>query len=289
MSKSRFTNLLRHAAFAALLGLTAGTIASVVHAQSAARLFATLSANLAGGVSTPVTCTASGSGCFLDVAIAGGSPTFTGQILAADGTVSLPSYSFTSDPDTGMFSVGANQGGFAAGGGESFGWGVGSVRLPAATVIGWTSAGINGSTDTTFGRVAAGKVVLIGTTPMLLLGGSTASFSAIKRNGVNAEARLADDSAYTGFAASIFSSGTTSTLTITTNTIAPTNAVHHLGAGLVKTITVPATCTPTCSIDIVPDAAFTTDATGNISVASTAVINRTLRFTWDGTKWNPSY
>jgi hypothetical protein len=87
----------------------------------------------------------------------------------------------------------------------------------------------------------------------------------------------------------IVASSASSTLTISSNVIAPTNAIHHLGAGLVKTITVPASCSPTCSVDIVPDAAFTTDATGNISVASTAVINKTLRFTWDGSKWNPSY
>jgi len=87
----------------------------------------------------------------------------------------------------------------------------------------------------------------------------------------------------------VISYNASSVLTINTNVIAPTNGVHHLGAGLVKTITVPATCYTTCSVMIIPDAAFTTDATGNISLASTAVINRALIFVWDGTKWNPSY
>jgi hypothetical protein len=89
--------------------------------------------------------------------------------------------------------------------------------------------------------------------------------------------------------AAYHSSSASSILSITSNVITPTGSVHHLNAGLVKTITVPAGCSATCSIDIVPDAAFTTDATGNISLASTGVINKTLRFTYDGTKWNPSY
>lgn len=86
-----------------------------------------------------------------------------------------------------------------------------------------------------------------------------------------------------------FNSSASSVLAINSNVVAPTGSVHHVGAGLIKTITVPAGCTPTCSIDIVPDAAFTTDATGNISLASTATQNRTMRFSWDGSKWNPSY
>jgi hypothetical protein len=92
-----------------------------------------------------------------------------------------------------------------------------------------------------------------------------------------------------GIKVPLVSGNASSILTITTNTIAPTNQIHHLGAGLVKTITVPVTCYTTCSIMIIPDAAFTTDTTDNISLASTAVINKTLIFVWDGTKWSPSY
>jgi hypothetical protein len=92
-----------------------------------------------------------------------------------------------------------------------------------------------------------------------------------------------------GLQAAFYGYGASSVLSITSNVIAPTNAVHHLGAGLVKTITVPTFCSATCTLHVVPDAAFTTDATGNISLASTAVTNKTLDFTWDGSKWNPSY
>lgn len=84
----------------------------------------------------------------------------------------------------------------------------------------------------------------------------------------------------------------TSTLTITSNTIVPTGTLHHVGAGLISTITVPALCTPTCLIMIVPDAAYTYDAAGNIALPSgggTATIDRLMIFAWDGTKWRPSY
>jgi hypothetical protein len=72
-------------------------------------------------------------------------------------------------------------------------------------------------------------------------------------------------------------------------TIAPTNGIHHCtGATPIATITVP---WPgfTGTIALVPDSAFTTVATGNISLASTAVVNKTLFLAFDGSKWNPSY
>jgi len=92
-----------------------------------------------------------------------------------------------------------------------------------------------------------------------------------------------------GLKTPIVSYGSSSVLTISTNVIAPTSGVHHVGAGLVKTITVPASCSPTCTIAIVPDAAFTTDTTGNVGLASTATTGRLMIFAWDGTKWWPSY
>ena len=43
------------------------------------------------------------------------------------------------------------------------------------------------------------------------------------------------------------------------------------------------------SITIIPDGLFTWTATGNIALAGTAVVNKALTLTYDGTKWNPSY
>jgi hypothetical protein len=89
--------------------------------------------------------------------------------------------------------------------------------------------------------------------------------------------------------------GSGAVLTVGTNTIAPTNVQHHVGAGLIKTITVPAGGLADGTIlQLIPDAAFTYDATGNIVVPAgggTAVINKVMLLAWDAvaTKWTPSY
>lgn len=80
-------------------------------------------------------------------------------------------------------------------------------------------------------------------------------------------------------------------LSVSGNTITPTNAIHHVGAGLIKTITVPTDFT-SGSIYFVPDAAFTTDQTGNIaSAGTTAVVGKIMIATWSSStsKWYLSY
>ena len=75
------------------------------------------------------------------------------------------------------------------------------------------------------------------------------------------------------------------------NPITPPAQIFHMSPSVVvKTITTP----PNGfigQITIIPDNAFTTDTTGNIAVASIAVINKPLFFTWDiaNAKWYPSY
>lgn len=86
--------------------------------------------------------------------------------------------------------------------------------------------------------------------------------------------------------------GAAPTLSIAANVITPVRPINFLGAGLVKTITVPQALTAYGgSIKIIPTAAFTWDATGNIAVAGTAVISRTLEFTYNAatSKFYPSY
>lgn len=73
-------------------------------------------------------------------------------------------------------------------------------------------------------------------------------------------------------------------------TIAPTTFLTHVsGTTTIATITVPPGCELTCQIALVPDGLWATSTGGNISLASTAVVNKVLILTWDGTKWNPSY
>jgi hypothetical protein len=60
----------------------------------------------------------------------------TGTISASTGTASLPSYYFTGDPDTGMYSLGANQIGFTVGGVAR--WAIsssGTLYTPSGAVI----------------------------------------------------------------------------------------------------------------------------------------------------------
>lgn len=87
-------------------------------------------------------------------------------------------------------------------------------------------------------------------------------------------------------------SSASSVLAVNSNVIAPTGSVHHVGAGLIKTITVPAAVTGPWVVTLIPDAAFTYDATGNIVVPAgggTAVVNRAMSMTWDGAKFTPDY
>ena len=87
------------------------------------------------------------------------------------------------------------------------------------------------------------------------------------------------------------SSSPSSVLTVSGNVITPTGSVHHVGAGLIKNITVPAFVTGPWVFHAVPDAAFTYDATGNIGVVigGLAVVGQPMDFVWDGAKFWPSY
>lgn len=80
-----------------------------------------------------------------------------------------------------------------------------------------------------------------------------------------------------------------SALTVSSNIITPTNTVHQVGAGLIKFITVPAGFLSGNSIQLIPTAVFTTDASGNVSKATTAIIGQVMTVTLLGSTWYPSY
>lgn len=77
------------------------------------------------------------------------------------------------------------------------------------------------------------------------------------------------------------------------NTIAPTNPISFVsGTQLISTITPPALFALTGGqITFIPTGAWSTNLTGNIALATTAVVNRALIMTYDATtqKWYPSY
>lgn len=81
-----------------------------------------------------------------------------------------------------------------------------------------------------------------------------------------------------------------SALVVTANVIAPTGLVSHVGAGLVKTITLPWVGFGG-TIYLVADAVYTWDATGNIALGGTSTaIGRAIPFVYDqvAAKWYPS-
>lgn len=72
-------------------------------------------------------------------------------------------------------------------------------------------------------------------------------------------------------------------------TITPTGPVFHVtGTTAINTINLPYTGF-IGTIRIIPDGLFTTGTSGNIALASTAVVSKVLEMTYDGTKWYPSY
>ena len=76
--------------------------------------------------------------------------------------------------------------------------------------------------------------------------------------------------------------GAAPTLTISGNAITPTKPISFVGAGLLKNINVPAPIVSTGGrFTLIPTAAFTTDATGNIFSATTAVIGKPMDVTYD--------
>lgn len=76
-------------------------------------------------------------------------------------------------------------------------------------------------------------------------------------------------------------------LTVSSNTITVSLPIHHVGAGLIKNIGTPVNANP-IAVDLIADAAFTTDTTGNIvTPAITATVGKVYRAVYDTvtSKW----
>lgn len=72
-------------------------------------------------------------------------------------------------------------------------------------------------------------------------------------------------------------------------TIAPIAAITHItGTTTIQTITVPAGFTTGCIV-LIPDGLWSTNTSGNIALATTAVVSKALTECYDGTSWFPSY
>lgn len=81
-----------------------------------------------------------------------------------------------------------------------------------------------------------------------------------------------------------------STVASTAGAIAITGTVFKVsGTSAITGITAPAGLGVGFTIAINPTGVFTWTAAGNIALAGTAVVAKILYFTWDGSKWVPSY
>lgn len=92
------------------------------------------------------------------------------------------------------------------------------------------------------------------------------------------------------FFSSIIAQDPGAALTVSSNTIAPLKNTHQVGAGLIKTITVGDAFVLGGSFIAIPTAAFTTDLTGNVGRAITAVVGSPITFTYlpATSTWYPS-
>ena len=94
------------------------------------------------------------------------------QSLGGDGTVSLPYYSFSADPDTGIYRIGANNLGIAVGG---------------AKILDIDSSGINGTLGATTAAAASVTVLTVATSLALATGATV--------TGIADEDNMSSDSA----------------------------------------------------------------------------------------------
>ena len=78
-------------------------------------------------------------------------------------------------------------------------------------------------------------------------------------------------------------------------TVTPSGPLFHINGtnaitGFVTPVGCNATAVGACQFTVIPDATFTWTTATNIALAGTAVVNKTITFTWDATnsKWVPS-
>lgn len=152
------------------------------------------------------------------------SPTFSGQVKGADGSGTIPSYTFTNDTDLGWYRIGSDNLGFAAGGGLRWDFNTARLNLSSSYRLTWTGMG-------GLGASADGVHVLqnnAGTDyTRLQFGGTTSSFPGLERSGTTLKARLADGSGEGAFQADRFLAGRQQ-VTVADNTVGASAAAFTL-------------------------------------------------------------
>jgi hypothetical protein len=110
-----------------------------------------------------------------------GSQTLTGPLLLGDGTVGAPSYSFASDPTTGIFRPSTSTIVFSTGGTARAAVEFGALGLTSSTQLGWEAGTVGtGTLDTILIRDAANTLALRNAAAVQTLRiGPTTSYASI--------------------------------------------------------------------------------------------------------------
>lgn len=121
------------------------------------------------GRSLDITNTASAAASLIDRWRVGGSNVLAislgGQLQGADGAVGAPTYSFASDPDTGLYSSGANVISVTTSGTARGRFTSAQFQLAATYTLGWSSGSVGSTTDLVLTRDAANVLAQVnGTT-----------------------------------------------------------------------------------------------------------------------------
>jgi hypothetical protein len=178
------------------------------------------------------------------------------------------------------------------------------LQLPAAAAISATDV-FPVVQGTVTAQMTAAQMFNGGLTTQILVGGGASAFPVwTTATGTGAPVRATSPTivsptingtvAFASYTVSGVAATNAPAATIASaTTIAPTQQIVFVsGTTAIATITPPA---PIASgggrITLIPTGAFTTTTAGNIALASTAVVNKTLTMTYDTTttKWYPSY
>jgi hypothetical protein len=178
------------------------------------------------------------------------------------------------------------------------------LQLPAASAISATDV-FPVVQGTVTAQITAAQMFNGGLTTQILVGGGASAFPVwTAATGTGAPVRATSPTlvsptingtvAFTSYTVSgVIGTAAAAPTIASATTIAPTQQISFIsGTTAIATITPPA---PIASgggqITLIPTGAFTTTTAGNIALASTAVVNKTLTMTYDTTttKWYPSY
>ncbi len=117
-------------------------------------------------------------------AITGTNGTFSGVVSTGNGTVSLPSHTFGSDLDTGLYRIGANNIGVAANGAKVLD--IGTTGLAVTGLLSATTTLAVTGVSTLTGRLQANGKIATGATPPVLTscGGGTPTITGSDTAGI---------------------------------------------------------------------------------------------------------